>query len=81
MNCKELVELMTDYLEGKLSQNDRRQFEDHLTACAGCRNYLEQIRLTIRLVGKLTEDHLLSDGKDTLLQAFRQWKAKSAGTV
>lgn len=81
MNCQELVELVTDYLEGKLSPNDHHHFEDHLTTCAGCRSYLEQMRLIIRLAGKLTEDHLPADGKDTLLQVFRQWKAKSTGAT
>ena len=78
MNCKELVELVTDYLEGKLSLTERQRFEAHLSGCAGCRNYLDQMRTTIRLSGRLTEDHVPAEGKDKLLQAFRQWKAKSA---
>jgi predicted anti-sigma-YlaC factor YlaD len=78
MNCKELVELVTDYLEGKLPLTERQQFEAHLSGCSGCRNYLDQMQTTIRLSGRLTEDHVPAEGKDTLLQAFRQWKAKSA---
>jgi predicted anti-sigma-YlaC factor YlaD len=79
MNCKELVELVTDYLEDKLPLTEREQFEAHLSRCAGCRNYLDQMRTTIRLSGRLTEDHLPAEGKDKLLQTFRQWKAKSGG--
>ena len=79
MNCKELVELVTDYFEGKLPLTERQQFEAHLAGCSGCRNYLDQMRTTIRLSGRLTEDHLPAEGKDKLLQAFQQWKAKSAG--
>ena len=79
MNCKELVELVTNYLEGKLPVPERQRFEAHLSGCAGCQNYLDQMQTTIRLSGRLTEDHLPPDGKDKLLQAFRQWKAKSAG--
>ena len=79
MNCKELVELVTDYLEGKLPLTEQQQFEAHLSGCVGCRNYLDQMQTTIRLAGRLTEDHIPVDGRDKLLQVFRQWKAKSAG--
>jgi predicted anti-sigma-YlaC factor YlaD len=79
MNCKELVELVTDYFEGKLPLTEQQQLEAHLSGCSGCRNYLDQMRTTIRLAGRLTEDHIPADGRDKLLQAFRQWKAKSAG--
>lgn len=81
MNCKELVELVTDYLEGKLPLTERQQFEAHLSGCAGCRNYLDQMRTTIRLSGRLTEDHLSSESKDTLLQVFRNWKTTPKGTT
>ena len=39
--CKELVEIVTDYLEGRLSARDRLRFEEHLMACLGCTTYLE----------------------------------------
>ena len=50
MTCKELVELVTDYLEGVLGRGERRRFEAHLAACEGCAAYFEQIRRTIRLL-------------------------------
>ena len=50
MRCQELVELVTDYLEGALSPEDRARFEVHLSECEGCRAYLEQMRMTVRLV-------------------------------
>src|SRR4051812_12125459 len=74
LTCKELVELVTDYLEGALSPADRARFEEHLSMCTGCRNYVEQLRDTLRLVGTLTEDHLSPRVRDDLLGAFRTWR-------
>ncbi len=56
LTCKELVELVTDYLEGVLPPAERRRFEEHLAGCQGCWNYLQQMRATIRLTGQLTEE-------------------------
>lgn len=50
MSCQELVELVTDYLEGALSEEDRARFDEHLAECAGCRAYLAQMRGTLRAV-------------------------------
>ena len=50
MSCQELVELVTDYLEGALSEGDRARFDEHLAECAGCRAYLAQVRSTLRVV-------------------------------
>ena len=72
--CQELVELVTDYLEGALSERDRARFEDHLRRCEGCQAYLEQMRATIRLAGRLTPDSLAPAMRDRLLGAFRDWK-------
>ena len=58
MSCKELVELVTDYLEGALSPADQRRFELHLGKCEGCKVYIDQIRLTIKAAGQLTEDSI-----------------------
>lgn len=75
ITCKELVELVTDYLEGTLSRSDRRRFERHLDACDGCTNYVEQMRQVIGTLGRLTEDSIQPEARDRLLHAFRDWKA------
>jgi anti-sigma factor RsiW len=72
--CIELVELVTDYLEGSLSRSDRARFEAHLGDCHGCTAYLEQFRETIRLTGTLREDDLVPAARDALLEQFRDWK-------
>ena len=78
MSCKELVELVTDYLDEVLPASERDRFEAHMANCVGCTDYLEQIRLTIRVSGKLEEESLDIAVRDGLLEAFRDWKSRSA---
>jgi len=73
MPCQELVELITDYLEGALSDADRERFEEHLKSCRHCRTYLEQMRHTIRALGRLPETSIPEKAKAELLAAFRDW--------
>jgi anti-sigma factor RsiW len=74
MTCRELVELVTDYLEGTLPDRDRCRFEKHLEECPYCVGYLEQMRRTIRMLGRLPEESLSDRARETLLTAFRGWK-------
>jgi anti-sigma factor RsiW len=73
LTCQELVELVTDYLEGALEPAAHARFEEHVAGCDGCDTYLEQIRLTISLVGRLRPEHLGPDAEERLLDAFRAW--------
>ena len=75
MNCSELVELVTDYLEGSMSVDERARFDEHVSGCDGCTTYLEQFRITIRLTGMLSEDQVAPDAREALLGAFRDWRA------
>ena len=74
LTCKELVELVTDYLEEKLPLDDVVRFERHISMCEGCTNYLEQIRQTISTLGHIHDDALTSEQWDDLLEIFRDWK-------
>jgi anti-sigma factor RsiW len=74
LSCQELVELVTDYLEDALTPSERDRFEAHLTGCAGCQTYLEQMRLTIDVLGHVTEESLEPAVRDQLLDLFRSWK-------
>jgi anti-sigma factor RsiW len=76
MPCRELVELVTDYLEHRLSPRDRARFEAHLAECEYCETYLEQMRQTIRLLGHLPEESLSTGARDALLTAFRDWSRR-----
>jgi anti-sigma factor RsiW len=72
--CQQVVELVTAYLEDALDPADRERFEEHLVLCDGCGTYLEQMRTTIRLSGRLDEQ-LPSELEAQLLEAFRNWRA------
>ena len=70
LNCRELVELVTAYLEGDLSS------DAHLAGCDGCTTYVEQMRRTIELTGTLRVDDVPREAEEALLRAFRDWKAQ-----
>jgi anti-sigma factor RsiW len=74
LTCREMVELVTDYLEGALTEPERRRFEEHIRACPDCTNYLEQMRLVIKASGHLSEETIDPVARDALLDAFRGWK-------
>jgi anti-sigma factor RsiW len=74
ISCQELVELITGYLEGALPADETALFEQHLNFCEGCVSYLEQMRGTIRLAGRIPEDELPAEEHDRLLSAFRGWR-------
>ena len=74
MDCNELVELVTDYLEGKLPPADVERFEAHLEECDACATYLEQIRQSVAVIGSLSEETLPDGAADALLAEFRDWK-------
>jgi len=74
LTCKELVEIVTDYIEDTLPPDERDRFETHLGTCDGCRTYLEQMRETIRLTGMLREEEISPLARDELLEVFRGWK-------
>jgi anti-sigma factor RsiW len=76
--CQELVELVTDYLEHRLPDRKRVRFEAHLAQCSGCRTYLEQMRQTIRTMGRLPSESIEPAARDRLLEVFRDWKRRSA---
>ena len=76
INCQELVELVTDYLEGALSPVDLRRFEEHTDGCKNCTRYLEQLRLTIRIAGTITTDDLSPEMEQELLAAFNDWASR-----
>jgi anti-sigma factor RsiW len=75
LSCHELVELVTDYLEGALPRRARARFDAHIRGCDHCTAYLEQMRTTIRLSGRLRPADLDPAARDALLAAFRDWQA------
>ena len=78
MTCQELVELVTEYLEDTLAPSERLRFDAHLRTCPGCTAYIEQMRTTIRVLGKLSEESVSEAARRELLATFRTWKADVA---
>jgi anti-sigma factor RsiW len=75
ISCKELVEIVTDYIEGTMSAGDRRRFDEHIENCHWCRRYVEQMEITIRTVGRIEEDSIEPRMRAELLAAFSDWNA------
>jgi anti-sigma factor RsiW len=75
LSCQELVELVTDYLEGALSPADHARFDAHIAGCDGCTMYLRQMREMLAVLRELTTSSLSPRAEADLLGAFREWKA------
>jgi predicted anti-sigma-YlaC factor YlaD len=74
LTCQEIVELVTEYLEGALGAGQATLFEEHMNFCDGCEWYLQQMRLTVAAVGHIEEEEVPPDTREQLLTAFRKWK-------
>jgi anti-sigma factor RsiW len=75
MKGRDVVGLVTDYLEGALSEADRDRFEEHIAGCDGCRAYLEQLRETRKVAGRLASEQVPDSLQAELLNAFRDWRS------
>ena len=78
MTCRELVELVTEYLEGALPAPERVRFEAHLEGCVRCGSHLEQMQETIRTLGRLPQESLSEQARHDLMVAFRGWRSGAA---
>ena len=74
ITCQELVELVTDYLEGSMDPDQVTLFEQHLNFCDGCVWYVDQFQQTVETVGRIEEEDLSPESREKLLTAFRDWK-------
>lgn len=78
LTCKELVEIVTDYLEGQLSCGERARFEEHVAGCDNCTIYFDQIRRITRAGASLADTFVAREALAPLLTAFRGWKQGAA---
>jgi anti-sigma factor RsiW len=72
--CRDAVELVTDYLEGSLSRNDRKRFERHLKACPLCTAYVEQTKLAARVLGEVKPEPPTGETRTALIESFRAFR-------
>jgi anti-sigma factor RsiW len=75
LTCAEVVELVTEYLEGGLTEHERGRFDAHLATCDGCTAYVEQMRTTIAVAGRVREPELPPELEQRLREAFRGWRS------
>ena len=73
LDCNELVELVTAYLDDALDIETRARFDVHLADCDGCENYLQQFRTTVRTVGGIRGADLDPEFRARLLDVFRDF--------
>ena len=76
--CRQVVELVNDYLEGALDPAVAAKFEAHIADCDACATYLEQIRETVTLAGRLEPEALEPAARDAFIEAFRGWQSRRA---
>ncbi len=74
--CREFVELVTDYLEGTLPEDDARRLERHLEDCPGCTEYLAQMRTLAGSLGGLREESVPPELRERAVAAFRELRGK-----
>jgi len=77
LTCRELVRLITEYLDGAMAPRERVEFERHVATCHPCRGYLAQMQRVLQATGRLGEESLTPEAERTLLTAFRDWKAQA----
>ena len=77
--CRDIVELVTEYLEGALPPDERARVEEHFVVCPPCMRYLRQMEETARLLGTRRASPTAED-KEKLLSIFRSWKARGGGS-
>jgi anti-sigma factor RsiW len=75
--CQEMVELITDYLEDAMPRSQRRRFDAHIAGCEHCTEYLEQMRVTIRLTGRLRAEDLTPAMREEFTDLYRRWRSRS----
>ncbi len=74
LTCREVVELVSDYLDESLPAEDTTLFEQHLNFCEGCVWYVDQLRATVEALGEIREEDVPPEARDRLMGAFRDWR-------
>ncbi len=77
LHCNEVVEIVTDYLEGALPSTEARRVEEHLETCPGCTDYVAQMRMLEGSLGGLREESLPAEMRERLLASFRDFRKGS----
>jgi anti-sigma factor RsiW len=79
--CRQVVELVSDYLEDVLPRAERKRFERHLAGCPHCTAYLEQIRFTVATIGRLTPDDFSPEVSQKFTELYRAWRVEGSAAA
>ena len=74
MTCQEMIELVTDYLEGRMGAAEFERLQAHLELCDGCQVYVEQMRMTLVALGRIPEETISAEARAELLHAFAEFR-------
>jgi len=77
MCCRDVIDLITEYLDDAMLRRDRARFEAHLASCPGCATYLNQLRQTTTWLGQLSDASIPLSAQDAFLTSFRNWKRET----
>ena len=74
-SCQEMIEVVTNYLDDALAPEERQRFGRHLSRCAGCTTYVDQMRETIRQTGVVPREESLPPAlRERIIAQFRTWR-------
>lgn len=73
-SCEQVTELVTDYLEGRMSFWDRLRFRVHIRLCSACKHYICQMEHSIKTLGQLPDEPIPPEVEEELTKIFRDWK-------
>lgn len=72
MNCVELLDVVAEALDGTLAEGVQGKFDEHLRACAACRNYVEQLRISVESLKRIPKEGRPNSRRDALIEAYRK---------
>ena len=73
LTCEQMTALVTEYVEGRLPFTERAKFQVHILMCKHCREYLAQMKLAARTLGRMPEAPVPDEVMQELLARFRTW--------
>ena len=77
--CAELVERITDLMEGAVDAATRRDLLQHLADCDGCQTYAEQFQAIVRSLRSLPPEPADSPAQDVQHRLTEAYRRRSAG--
>lgn len=72
LRCRDIVELLADYLDGTLDPGTARALEEHLAGCEDCTAFFNTYRGMVRSSRRLSERELPRELRERLLAFLRR---------